>query len=105
MAKAAKADNKDLNSGQASNVTQSENVKSKGGTDKNADKGGSSDVSNTATLSQYFKESVQELKRVSYPTKAEAIQATVVAIFIMAFMAICIFLLDLAFGSFMHAIL
>lgn len=54
--------------------------------------------------SRFLSESVEELKKVSKPTRQETIQATVVALVIMITVSICLFLLDLVFGRVMEAI-
>lgn len=53
----------------------------------------------------YFRESVEELKRVTTPTRQETMQATVVTLFIMFFVSVCLFLLDAIFSKFMAAII
>lgn len=58
-----------------------------------------------ARTSRYFSESVDELKKVSSPTRQETTQATVVTIFLIMFVAIVVALLDVLFGRVMSAIL
>lgn len=53
----------------------------------------------------YFSDSVAELKRVHFPTRAETIQATVATLAIIFFVSVCLFVLDLVFGRLMGAIL
>jgi preprotein translocase SecE subunit len=55
--------------------------------------------------SRYFSESVQELKKVSKPTRQETIQATMVAVFIVLFVSVCLFLVDIVFNRIMTAVL
>lgn len=43
---------------------------------------------------RFFGESVEELKKVSHPTRQETMQATLVTIFIMFVVSICLFLFD-----------
>ena len=45
----------------------------------------------------YLEDSVEELKKVSTPTRAETMQATTVAIILVSVMAVCLFLLDLVY--------
>lgn len=70
------------------------------------EKGGSgksgSVVSNTLG---YFSDSVAELKRVNFPTRAETIQATIATLAIIFFVSLCLFVLDVIFGRLMGAIL
>ena len=54
---------------------------------------------------KYFQDSVDELKKVSFPNKQETIQATVVAVIIVIFVATVVSLLDLLFGRVMASIL
>lgn len=42
----------------------------------------------------YLSESLAELRKVTSPTRQEALQATVVTLIIMMFMAFCLFILD-----------
>ena len=49
--------------------------------------------------------SMDELKKVSTPTKQETIQATLVTCFIILFVAGCIALIDLVFNNLMGAVL
>lgn len=55
--------------------------------------------------SRFFSESVDELKKVSRPTRQETIQATVVALVIMLTVSFCLFLLDMLFSTAMQAII
>jgi preprotein translocase SecE subunit len=53
----------------------------------------------------FFRESIDELKKVTTPTKQETVQATIVTIIIMVFVALCLFLLDFLFGNLMESVL
>ncbi|MCB0332793.1 MAG: preprotein translocase subunit SecE [Bdellovibrionales bacterium] len=53
----------------------------------------------------FLTESVGELKKVSTPTRQETIQATLVTIVIMTFVAICLMVLDVIFRTLMDAVL
>lgn len=53
----------------------------------------------------FVPEALAELKKVSSPTRQEAMQATIVTIFIIGFMSICLFLLDLVFHKGMEALI
>ncbi|RIL09819.1 MAG: preprotein translocase subunit SecE [Proteobacteria bacterium] len=55
--------------------------------------------------SRYFSESVDELKKVSSPTRAETIQATVVTLFLVVLVSGVVALMDLAFGQLMKTLL
>lgn len=59
-------------------------------------------VSNTLG---YFSDSVAELKRVNFPTRAETVQATIATLAIIFFVSLCLFVLDVIFGRLMGAIL
>jgi preprotein translocase SecE subunit len=50
----------------------------------------------------FLDESVQELKKVTTPTKQETIQATLVTLVIMTFVSICLFLMDWFFSVVMR---
>jgi len=56
-------------------------------------------------LSQYFRESITELKKVHSPTRAETIQATMVTLAIMVFVALVLFMFDVVFKKLMDALL
>lgn len=53
----------------------------------------------------FLSESVEELKKVSAPTKQETMQATVVTILLVVFLALCLFLVDLVFHQIMSSVL
>jgi len=53
----------------------------------------------------YVTGAVDELKKVTTPTRQETIQATMVAIVIMLFVAVCLLVLDLIFSTLMKAVL
>ena len=62
-------------------------------------------IENVKALPTFLSESVDEFKKVSMPTRQETIQATTVTIFIMCFVAVCLFILDLVFNVLMKQIL
>ncbi|MCI5064924.1 preprotein translocase subunit SecE [bacterium] len=81
-----------------------------GGAKKGKDSVGPSASSGAASVSvadlpQFFRESVGELKKVTTPTRQETIQATIVTIIIMVFIALCLFFLDFLFGNLMESVL
>lgn len=45
----------------------------------------------------YFQESLAELRKITTPTRQEALQATLVTMLIIAFMSVCLFFLDFIF--------
>lgn len=53
----------------------------------------------------YFKDSAQELKKVTHPTRQETTQATLVTLLIIVFVAICLFVLDVILNRLMLALL
>lgn len=57
------------------------------------------------TVPRYIRESLDELKKVSRPTRQETIQATIVTIVIMMFMALVLFVFDVVFNRLMTAFL
>ena len=61
--------------------------------------------SSTDSGKGYLSESVAELKKVTTPTRQETIQATLVTIVIMTFVALCLMVLDLLFRTLMDALL
>lgn len=65
----------------------------------------SSDGSLVAKPLTYFSDSIAELKRVNFPTRAETIQATIATLAIIFFVSLCLFVLDLIFGRVMGVIL
>jgi preprotein translocase subunit SecE len=84
--------------------------------EKGGDKAGSASASSASARSAssgsvvtntlgYFSDSFAELKRVTYPTKAETIQATVATLAIILFVSVCLFVLDLIFGRLMEVVL
>jgi preprotein translocase subunit SecE len=63
--------------------------------DKVADASSESIVSRGAG---YFTESVEELKKVSSPTRQETIRMTGVVLVIIVFISMCLFVMDLTFN-------
>ena len=61
--------------------------------------------SSVARATSYFSDSWAELKKVTHPTKQETIQATVVTLIIVTFVAVCLFILDVIFNRLMLALL
>jgi len=64
-------------------------------------------VENPSLITQgrtYLSEAVDEIKKVSTPTRQETVQATLVTIVIMLFIAFCLFILDLIFSNLMKAL-
>ena len=53
----------------------------------------------------FFRESWGELKKVSYPTRQETVQATIVVMFMIVAVAAYLGLLDLVFNQLMRSIL
>ena len=53
----------------------------------------------------FASESIEELKKVSTPTRQETIQATLVTLIIMIFVAVCLFVLDFVFSKVLLEIL
>ena len=78
-------------------ATNEQGDQTKGGAGKGSS-GGSSPFS-------YFGDSINELKKVTFPTRAETRQATIVTIFIVMFVSFCLFLLDQVFFRLMTAVL
>lgn len=63
------------------------------------------DQSSLKRASQYFTDSVEELKKVSAPTRQETWQATIVTILIISFVALVVACMDLIFGQALSALL
>ncbi len=61
--------------------------------------------SSVSSARGFLAESVDELKKVTTPTRQETIQATLVTLVIMIFVAVCLFLLDILFSNLMGAVL
>ena len=75
---------------------------------KASSKGSGSDNSQGAGLKEsgkFFTECQEELKRVSRPTKQETIQATIVTVVIVAFVAAMLCIFDIAFRQLMSVVL
>ena len=53
----------------------------------------------------FLSESVAELKKVTFPTRQQTLQAAMVTVFIVMFVSLALFLLDVIFGQLMRAIL
>lgn len=58
-----------------------------------------------STPFSYLGDSINELKKVTFPTRAETRQATLVTLFIVLFVSLCLFLLDMVFFRLMSAVL
>ena len=57
-----------------------------------------------SNASDYFSESVDELKKVSTPTRQETMQATMATLVLLVVVAVSLFILDLIFGQIMTAV-
>lgn len=53
----------------------------------------------------YISASIAELKKVTHPTRQETIQATLVTLVIIGFVALCLFVLDVILNRLMAALL
>jgi len=53
----------------------------------------------------FLSDSIEELRKISTPSRQETIQATLVTIVMVVFMAMCLFLVDLLFNGVMTAFL
>lgn len=53
----------------------------------------------------FLSESVAELKKVTFPTRQQTIQAAIITVFIVMFVSLALFVLDIIFGQLMRAIL
>lgn len=78
---------------------------SKAGAKKSKSERSSDEVGVVSQSASFFRESVDELKKVTTPTRQETVQATIVTIVIMVFVALCLFLLDFLFGNLMESVL
>lgn len=56
-------------------------------------------------LTRYFRETIGELKKVSWPTREEAINLTRIVLIVIAAMALFLGVLDLLFGKFFALLL
>ena len=83
-------------------ATDEKGIGEKGGGGKGAN-GKVSLVSSTPF--SYLGDSINELKKVTFPTRAETRQATLVTLFIVMFVSLCLFLLDQVFFHLMKAVL
>lgn len=62
----------------------------------------------TSTIARgtgFFRESVEELKKVQTPTRQETVQATIVTVVVLAFVSMCLFILDAIFQAVMGVLL
>lgn len=53
----------------------------------------------------FLSESVAELKKVTFPTRQQTIQATLITVLLVMVISLALFLLDVIFGQLMRAIL
>ncbi|RPI84885.1 MAG: preprotein translocase subunit SecE [Chloroflexi bacterium] len=58
-----------------------------------------------STLNRYFRETIGELKKVSWPTREEAINLTKIVLIVIIAMALFLGVLDLLFGEFFALLL
>ena len=58
-----------------------------------------------SNASDYFSESVDELKKVSTPTRQETMQASMATLVLLVVVAVSLFILDIIFGQIMTAVL
>ena len=56
-------------------------------------------------LQRYFSETVGELRKVSWPTRQEAVQLTIIVVIVMVFMGIFLGLIDLLAGHVLNVAL
>ena len=56
-------------------------------------------------IGRFFRDTKSELKKVSWPTKNQIINKSIVVLVVMIISAIVILLLDLLFGEVMHLVL
>jgi preprotein translocase SecE subunit len=70
--------------------------------DKGANQGGSDTESRSGN---FIRASIEELRKVTSPSRQETVQATVVTVFILFFVAICLFVVDVIFSRLMGAII
>lgn len=56
-------------------------------------------------LREFFPLAITELKKVTWPTTQETIQATIVTIIIMVIVSLSLFVMDYVFGNLMASIL
>jgi preprotein translocase SecE subunit len=54
--------------------------------------------------SSYIGDSIAELKKVTFPTRQETVQATLVTLLIVVIVSLCLFILDVVFAQVMSAI-
>ena len=53
----------------------------------------------------FLSDSVAELKKVTFPTRQQTIQAALITVFIVMFVSVALFVLDIVFAQLMSAIL
>lgn len=70
-----------------------------------AEKGSNGSETPSKNPMEFLRESIVELKKVHHPTRAETIQATLVTLFIMFTVSICLFVLDVVFKTLMHSLM
>ena len=63
------------------------------------------DEQTPAASTNFVRASIDELRKVTSPTRQETIQATIVTIFILFFVAICLFVVDVVFSRLMSAVI
>ncbi|WKZ56303.1 MAG: preprotein translocase subunit SecE [Bdellovibrionota bacterium] len=59
----------------------------------------------SAPQGNFLRDSIDELKKVSTPTRAETMQATVVTMIIIVFLSICLALIDAVFNWLMGRVI
>ena len=62
-------------------------------------------ASGAADSRGFLAESIEELRKVTTPTRQEAIQATMVTLVIVVFVAFCLFFMDLIFSKVTEALM
>ena len=66
---------------------------------------GSASGSALSTKRRYIADSIDELKKVQFPTRQEAMRMTGVVLLIIVFISMCLFVMDLAFNWLMGKML
>lgn len=63
------------------------------------------DSSKGESSNGFLSESIEELRKVTTPTRQEAMQATMVTLVIVVFVAFCLFFMDLIFSKVTEALM
>jgi len=94
-----------IKNGSAKNTSGGDSNSGNSPVNSSGNRGTSKKAAEGSSAFSYLGDSLRELKKVTFPSRAETRQATLVTLFIVFFVSLCLFLLDQVFFHLMSAVL